>query len=186
MMFRTCFLSSLYVTFYQAVANIPADQTPGQSYMLTNQSEKDKRCTACCIFTLLSFLKFCSAFGEEKTKTSQPIKGCDSHLCWQIGNTNLKKDVEYLHSSKFCQISFSSCREDKMSQPTLSFLTDQSEKHKLDRVCWVLASCQVSSNSVLQLQVKDVSANQRTGCPSLLTERPEKQLGTGCWVFDSF
>ena len=49
-----------------------------------------------------SFLEFCSAVSEEKSK-SQPIRGQGGHLVFPIGpkNTNLVEDIEILLPVKF-------------------------------------------------------------------------------------
>ena len=157
---------------------------------------------------LSSFIEFCSAVSEEKSKMSQPIRGQGGHLLFPIGpkNTNLVKDIEILLSVNFRWILFSGFREEvenvsanqrpgwissfsdrpkntnlvedveillpvefrwipfcgfrgevenvsanhRPGRPSCS--SDWSEKHKLGRGRWDLASCQVSLNSVKWLQ----------------------------------
>ena len=61
---------------------------------------------------LSSFVEFCSAVSEEKSKMSQPIRGQGGHLVFPIGpkNTNLVEDVEILLPVKFRWILFSGFR----------------------------------------------------------------------------
>ena len=109
---------------------------------------------------LSSFVEFCSAVSEEKSKMSQPIRGQCSHLGFPIGpkNTNLVKDVEILLPVKFPWIPFSSFRgevENVSANQTPwrpSFFSDQPQIHKLGRGRWDLASCQVSLNSAQRFQ----------------------------------
>ena len=69
-------------------------------------------------------------------------------------NTNLVEDVEILLPVKFCWILLSGFRGEvenvsanqRPGRP--SCFSDRPEKYKLARGCWVLASCQVSLNSV--------------------------------------
>ena len=91
---------------------------------------------------------------------SQPIRGQGGHLVFPIGpkNTNLVKDVEILLPIKFRWIPFSSFRGEvenvsanqRPGRP--SCFSDRPEKHKLGRGRWVLASCEVSLNSVQRFQ----------------------------------
>ena len=86
--------------------------------------------------------------------------GQRSHLVFPIGpkNTNLVEDVEILFSVKFRWIPFSGFRGEVESVSANqrpgrpSYFSDQSEKHKLGRGRWDLASCQVSLNSVQRFQ----------------------------------
>ena len=50
-----------------------------------------------------SFVEFCSAVSEEKSKMYQQIRGEGGHLVFPIGpkNTNLVEDVEILLPVKF-------------------------------------------------------------------------------------
>ena len=54
---------------------------------------------------LSSFVEFCSAVSEEKSKMSQPIRGQGGHLVFPINpkkkNTNLVEDVEILIPVRF-------------------------------------------------------------------------------------
>ena len=105
---------------------------------------------------LLSFVEFQSAVSEEKSKMSQPIKVQGGHLVFPISpkNTNLVEDVEFLLPVKFRWILFSGFRGEvenvsaNQRPGPPSCFSDQPEKHKLSRGCWVLASCQVSLNFV--------------------------------------
>ena len=55
------------------------------------------------ILFLSSFVEFCSAVSDGKSKMSQPIRGQGGHLVFLIGpkNTNLVEDVEILLPVKF-------------------------------------------------------------------------------------
>ena len=109
---------------------------------------------------LSCFDEFCSAVSEEKSKMSQPIRGQGGNLFFMIGrkNTNLVEDVEILLPVKFRWILFNGFRGEVENvsanqRPRRSFcFSDWPEKHKLGRGCWVLASCQVSLNSVQWFQ----------------------------------
>ena len=91
---------------------------------------------------------------------SQPIRGRGGHLVFPIGpkNTNLVEGFEILLPVKFRWIPFSGFRGEvenvsanqRPGRP--SCFSDRPEKHKLGRGRWDLASCQVSWNSVQQLQ----------------------------------
>ena len=111
---------------------------------------------------LSSFVEFCSAVSEEKSKMSQPIKGHGGHLVFPIRpkNTNLVKGVEILLPVKYRRIPFSGFRGEvenvsanqRPGRP--SCFSDQSEKHKLGRGLWDLASYQVSLNSFQRFERK--------------------------------
>ena len=64
---------------------------------------------------------------------------------------------------------------------------DQPEKHNLGGGCWVLASCQVSSNYLLQLQRSRKCLSQSEAKhPSLFSNWPEKHnFYRGYWVLAS-
>ena len=109
---------------------------------------------------LLSFVEFCSAVSEENSKMSQPIRGQDGNLVFLIDpkNTNLVEDVEILLPVKCHWIPFSGFRGEvkKVSANQRpgrqSCFSDRPENRKLVKGCWDLTSCQVSLNSVQQLQ----------------------------------
>ena len=51
---------------------------------------------------MASFFAFCFAVLEEKSKMSQPIRGCGGHLVFlSAKNTNLVEDVEIMLHVKF-------------------------------------------------------------------------------------
>ena len=109
---------------------------------------------------LSSFVEFRSEVSEEKSKMSQPIRGQGGHLVFLIGpkNTNLVEDVKILLPVKFRWIPLSSFRGEvenlsanqRPGRP--SCFSDWSEKHKLGRGRWDLASYQVSLNSIQRFQ----------------------------------
>ena len=94
-----------------------------------------------------------------EVEMSQPIRGQGGHLVFPIGpkNVNLVEDIEILLPVKFHWIPFSGFREvenvsanQRPGRP--SCFSDRSEKHKLGRGRWDLASCQVSLNSIQPFQ----------------------------------
>ena len=116
------------------------------------------RVTRSC--SLSSFVDFCSAVSEEKSKMSQPIRGQGGQLVFPINskNTNLVEDVEILLPGKFRWILFSDfggavenvSTNQRPGQP--SCFSDRPEKHKLGRGYWDLACYQVLLNSVQRFQ----------------------------------
>ena len=115
-------------------------------YWSPRKTQTRKRMLRSCF--LSSFIEFRSAVLEEKSKMSQPIRGQGGHLVFLIDpkNTNLVEDVEILLPVKFRWIPFSGFRggvenvsaNQRPGRP--SFFTDRSEKHKLGRGRWDLAS----------------------------------------------
>ena len=107
-----------------------------------------------------SFVEFCSAVSEEKSKISQPIRGQGGHFVFPIGpkNTNLVEDVEILLPIKFRRILFSGFRGEvenvsaNQRPGPPSCFSNRPEKHKLGRGRWDLSSCKVLSNSVQRFQ----------------------------------
>ena len=91
---------------------------------------------------------------------SQPFRGQGGHLVFPIGpqNTNFVEDIEILLPVKFRWIPFSGFKGEvenvsanqRPGRP--SCFSDRSEKHKLCRGRWDLASCQVSLNSIQRFQ----------------------------------
>ena len=55
-------------------------------------------------YFLSSFVEFCLAVSEEKSKMSQPIRGQGGHLVFLINpkNTNFVEVVEILLPVRFC------------------------------------------------------------------------------------
>ena len=123
---------------------------------------------------LLPIVEFCSAVSEEKSQMSQPIKGLGDHLVFTIGqkNTNLAEDFEILLPVKFHWILFSGFRGEvkkclSQSEARAAILFFRvAKKHKPGRGHWVLASCQVSLNSVQWFQrsrkCAKLTTNRRT------------------------
>ena len=90
----------------------------------------------------------------------QPIRGQGGHLGFPIDtkNTNLIEGVEDCFLSSFVKI-HSAVVEKKSKTVSAnqmprrqSWISDRHEKHKLDRGCWELASCHVSSKSIQRLR----------------------------------
>ena len=117
---------------------------------------------------LSSFVEFCSAVSEKKSKMFQPIRDRDGHLVFPIGpkNTNLVEDVEILLPVKFHWILFSGFRGEVENVSANqrpgwpSCFSDRPERHKLGRGHWDLASCQVSLNSVQRFQKSSPKMSQ--------------------------
>ena len=93
---------------------------------------------------------------SRKTQNSRSFQGL-----WEPWKSaNLVEDIMYLFLVKLHQISFSGSRRlveniSANQRPgRQSWFSDRPEKHKLGRECWVLASCQVSANSVQEFQRK--------------------------------
>ena len=126
-------------------------------------------CTYICFYT-----KFPSALVEGKSKISQPIR-MSIFVDRSAQNTNLVQNLLQMdvnHKAVSSQVSSNSVqwlqrrtqKSKKFSQSEIRtvFFADRlaRKKHKLGGRRWVLASCQVSSNSNQQLQ------RRRRKCPS--------------------
>ena len=111
---------------------------------------------------------------------------------WMISpkNTNLVDDVEYLPPVKFCSIPFSSCREEveifqqiRGLNNNLCFAIGQKTTNLVEDVEILLPVkfCLIPLHGCRK-EVEYVSANQRPGWPSLISDQLEKnKLGRGCW-----
>ena len=90
---------------------------------------------------LSSFVEFCSAVSEEKSKMSQAMRIPGGYFVFPIGrkNTNLVEDVKVLLPVKFRWIPFSGFREvenvSANQRPGRQswFFFDRRQKHKLGR-----------------------------------------------------
>ena len=147
--------------FWRKSRIISADARLGQPFCFSDQPEKHKLSRGCWdLASILTFVEFCSAVSEDRSKMSQPIRGQDGHFVFPIGpkNTNLVEDNEILLHIKFRWILFSGFRGEvenisanqRPGRP--SCFSDRPEKHKLGRGCWDLALYQVSLNSVQRFQ----------------------------------
>ena len=137
--------------------NVSANQRLGRQSCFSNQlKEKHKRGRgrwdlASCKVSLNSVQQL-----QRRRQKSQPIRGRGGHLVIPISpkNTHLVKHVEILLHVKFLWILFSCGRGEvenvsanqRLGWPSCFF--ERSEKRKLGRVRWDLASCQVSLDSV--------------------------------------
>ena len=110
---------------------------------------------------LSSFIEFCSAVSEEKSKMPQPIRDQGGHLGFffiSAKNTNRVEDVEILLLVKGRWIPFSGFRGEVENVPAnqrpgrSSCFSDWPEKYIHGRGQWDLASCQVSLNFVQRFQ----------------------------------
>ena len=153
---------SSFVKIHSAVVekkpkNVSANQRPERPSWISDRHEKHKldrgrRGLASCQVSSKSIQQL----RRRSRKMLQPIRGQGGHLGFPIGtkNTNLIEDVEDLFPVKFRQNPYSGCGEEVekcFSQwgARAAILNDGSaQKHKLGRGRWVLALCQVSSESV--------------------------------------
>ena len=147
--------------FRGEVENVSANQRPGRPSCFSKRTEKHKLGKGRWdLASLSSFVEFCSAVSEEKSKMSRQIRGQGGHLVFPTGpkNTNLVEDFDILLPVKFRWIPFSGFRGEvenvsanqRPGRP--SCFSDRPEKHKLGKGRWDLASCQVSLNSVQRFQ----------------------------------
>ena len=106
-------------------------------------------------------------------------------------NTNLVEDIEILLLVKFPWIPFSGFREEvenvsanqRPGRPSFFFF-QWSEKHKLGRGRWDLASCQVLLNSIQQFQRRSRKCLSQSEARAaiLFSDRPQKhKLGREYW-----
>ena len=88
-----------YTPEYKYNVSLFLTDWPGRPSCCPNWSQK-KTLRACL---MLSFVEFCSAVSEEKSKMFQPVRGRGGHLVFAVGpkNTNLVEDVEILLPVKF-------------------------------------------------------------------------------------
>ena len=164
-------------------------------YWLARKTQTRKRMLRSCF--LSSFVEFCSAVKEDKSKISHPIRGQGGHLVFPIGpkNTNLVEDVEILLPMKFRWILFSGYRGEvenvsanqRPGRP--SFFTDPPEKHKLGRGRWDLVSYQVSLNSVQRFQRRSrkcLSQSEARAAILFFWSAPKHKLCRGRWDLASY
>ena len=161
-----CFLSS-FVEFHSAVSEEKSKMSQpirGQDGRLVfpigpknTNSVEDVENLLPVKFRWIPFSRF-----RGEVEMSQPIRGQGGHLVFPIGpkNVNLVEDIEILLPVKFHWIPFSGFREvenvsanQRPGRP--SCFSDRSEKHKLGRGRWDLASWQVSLNSVQPFEKQD-------------------------------
>ena len=133
---------------------------------------------------LSSFVEFCSAVSEKRSKMSQPIRGWGGHLVFPISpkNTNLVEEIEILLPVKFRWIPFSGFREEVENvsanqrpgrpsyfsdRPKNIILVEDIEIFFPVKFCWI-------PFSGFREEVENVSANQRLERPSCFSDRPEK------------
>ena len=114
-------------------------------------------------------------------------------FCFQIGpkkKTNLVEDVEILVPVKFRWILFSGSKGEvenvsaNQRSGWPSWFSDRPEKHKLGRGNWVLASCQISLNSVQWFQRRSLKCfSQLEAAAAILVflSAPKHKVGRGSW-----
>ena len=109
-------------------------------------------------------------FGH-KFWTPRMCQVCSTHENWYPGKYKRPKGPHIVHLSTMCHLFDRSAR--------------WTEKHKLGRGRWGLASCQVSFIilfSGFRGEVENISDNQRPEQPSCFSDWPEKhKLGRGRW-----
>ena len=109
------------------------------------------------------------AISEEKSKMSQPIKSPGRTFSFydRPKNTNLVEDVHILLPVKFRWIPFNGFRGEVENVSAnqrpgwQSCFLQSTPKHKLCRGRWDLASCKVSSNSVLAVSKEKSKMSQQ-------------------------
>ena len=108
------FLWIPFSDFREEVENFSANQRTGRPsfFPSARKTQTLQRTLRSCF--LSSFVEFCSAVSEKKSKMSRPIRGQGGHLVFPIGpkNTNLAEDVAVLLPVKFRWIPFSGFREE--------------------------------------------------------------------------
>ena len=139
----SCQVSLYYVQQFQRRSRKCLSQSEARAAILFFRSARKtqtwKRTLRSCF--LSSFVEFCSAVSEKKSKMSQPIRGQGGHHVFPIGpkNTNLVEDIEILLPVKFRWILFSGFRGEvenvsanqRPGRP--SCFSDRPEKHKPGR-----------------------------------------------------
>ena len=101
--------------FRGEVENVSANQRPGRQscfFRSAGKTQTKQRTSRLCF--LLSFVRFCLAVIEEKSKMSKPIRGRGGHFVFPNlpKSTNLVEDVKILVLVKFRWIPFSGFREE--------------------------------------------------------------------------
>ena len=147
--------------FRGEVENVSANQRPGRPSCFSDRSEKHKLGRgrwdlASCQVSLNSIQRFQRR--SRKCLSQSEARAAILFFRSARKNTNLVEDVEILLPVKFRWIPFSGFRGEvenvsanqRPGRP--SCFSDRSEKHKLGRGRWDLASCQVSLNSVQRFQ----------------------------------
>ena len=163
-MWRSCFLSSFF-EFRSAVSEEKSKMSQpirGQGgHLVFPISTKNTKLVE-DIEILLPFkfrwIPFSDFRGEVENVSANQRPGRSSCFFRSAQNTNLVEDVEFLLPVKFRWIPFSGFRGQvenvsATQRPGRPYcFSDRPEKHKLGRGCWVLASCQVSLNSIQWFQ----------------------------------
>ena len=148
----------LFSGFREEVENVPANQRPGRPSCFSDRPKKHKLGRG--RWDLASCQVSLNSVQRRSRKCLSQSEARTAILFFPISpkNTNLVEDVEILLPVKFRWIPFSGFRwevenvsaNQRPGQP--SCFSDRSEKHKLGKGRWDLASCQVSLNSVQRVQ----------------------------------
>ena len=135
-------------------------------------------------YFLSSFVEFCLAVSEEKSKMYQPIRGQDGHLVIPIGpkNTNLVEDVKILLPVKICWILLSGFRGEvknisanqRSGRPSCFPIGPKNTNLVEDVKILLPVKFRWIPFSGFRGEVENVSANQRPGQPSCFSDPPEK------------
>ena len=140
--------------FRGEVENVSANQRSGRPSCFSDRSKKHKLGRG--HWDLASRQVSLNSVQRFQRRSRKCLSQSEARAAILIGlkNTNLVEDVEILLPIKFRWIPFSRFRGEvenvsaKQRPGRPSCFSDRSEKHKLGRGCWVLASCQVLLNSV--------------------------------------
>ena len=156
------------------VENVAANQRPGWPSCFSDWPKKHKFGRgrwqlASCQLSLNSVQRFQRR--SRKYLSKSEARAAILFFRSAQKSQNLVEDVEILVPVKFRWIPFSGFRGEvenvsanqRPGRP--SCFSDRPEKHKLGRRCWVLASCQVSLNSVQRFQ------RRSRKCEKLTTDR---------------
>ena len=147
---------------FREVEHVSANQRPGWPSCFSDRPKKHKLGRGRRDLASCHVLLNCSAVSEEKSKISQPIRSQGGPLVFPIGpkNTNSVEDFEILLPVNIRWIPFSGFRGEvenvsanqRPERP--SCFSNRSEKHKLGRGRWDLASCHVLLNSVERFRMR--------------------------------
>ena len=164
-MLRTCFLSS-FVKIHSVAAeekskNVSANQRPGQPSWISDQHKNTSFIEDIEDLLAVKFRQnLFGYFGEEVKKCFSQSEARTAILDFRSAQKSQtwKSTLRTCFLSSFVKIhsvvaeekSKNCSANQRPGQP--SWISDQHEKHKLERVHWGLASCQVSSKSIQRLR----------------------------------
>ena len=122
---------------------------------------------------LSSFVEFCSVVSEEKSDMSQPIRSvatsCFSDWCWDLASCQVS-----LNSVQWFQWRNRKCLS--QSEAGAAILVFRSARKNINLVLDVEILLPVNFRWIpFRGEVENISANQRPGRPSLLSDGPGKK-----------